>query len=882
MNNTQEDQQGVEESLRIDETIESGATAIMQNSRWYFSPDPQKRYQFQIVTATEKQFDPFGSQRVANVPYEEYAKHICKLHNDWLQFKENKRLKKKNKLLDALKADYTLYKKGFEVLRRDAGFDLTGIGGKELWVSDPGLADRITEFIKDNKTDIEKALFLFWYKWHFNDMNMVISRYYTGKGCNQFLDHFTDITMFDTKNTRTHWAYNEWHCKTKDEVEWLISDIAANPELNTPITFKEPNSVAAYGSMSGLTMMIAMASAVHAWAHKVKKLTEPAQALLSGNADFSIKDGTYTERKINCTDDVWGTAINKHPVKCPTTCMRGKSCKDGCEFYDKGFCRGVCYPTCPPKYKRCDFENNGNAGQTYFTDEEINGFRGETNEPNCPGTNWKVGEPLPAPVLDEYEIKELIKKHGERMVVEDEDGESRIYRRLELENPVHEPKFMGLNPVYDVLALRCPEEEDEETCLFEMECKVVCPPSPTLVVLSNDGLMIDSQLDLAAEVKSTVENLVKLSGRQVGKNSVHADAAREFAKMLLGKGVVEEADRRVKEFLGEDGVEQILVIKINDKDAIEYFAGLEEDYDLTKLKFAFRSEGQGNGGSYRYYDTSDTVEVYAETITFTVGNSTAHKLGMDGKFKENYQKLFEVAMNNPQVNDLFDHICGPALLKPVQPINGIAINLTPGSIDTMLRQKTTATYDNLKEWEKAHENHGNPVYDAECKIDHTVPQEKDEQSIDRSGAHKPLTVTKNTIKELPQTYYVERSFKDIVSHLHDDEKIRAVVCFNSRLMSYMPPTDNKTITIVNFLGHTKSMAELYKQWMIPEGKQVEEFLSHDWWYDEKKKMWTYVCNIGCENDPFQFMTLTPVLWDNHTYLGKDKDYKEAPFKYTDG
>ena len=716
MNNTQEDQQGVDTQAlhTVNDATDKSIDTAINSASWFFGPDPKLPLHYQITTPHEPGCGVINVGTFPNLPV---ARHVCKLHNDWLQFKENKRLKKQNKLLDALKTDYTLYKKGFGVLQ-GAGFDLTNIGGKQIWVADPTLTDRITEFIKDNKTDIEKVLFLFWYKWHFNDMNLVISRYYTGKGCNQFLDHFTDITMFDTKNTRTHWAYNEWHCKTRDGVEWLIADIAANPELNTPITFKEPNSVAAYGSINGLEMMVAMASEVHAWTHKVKKLTEPAQAFLSGNAAFSIDNGTYTERKIDRTDGIWGITINPQDKSTPH-CMRGKSCKDGCEFYDRGFCRGVCYPTYPPQYKRCEFETNGNAGQQYFTDEEINGFRGETNEPNRPGTNWKVGEPMPPRELDDYEIKELIRKHGERMTVEEEDGETYLYRRLELENPVHNPKFLGLNPVYDVIALRCPEKEDEETCLFEMECKVICPADRSeLVVKSNDGLMIDSQLDLAAEVKSTVENLVKLSGRQVGKSSVNANASRELAKILLGKGVVKEADEKVKAFINDD-------------------LPVEED-------------------------------------------------------------------------------------------------------------------------------------------------DKGEQSVDRSGAHKPLTVTKNTIKERPQTYYVERSFKDIVSHLHEDEKIRAVVCFNSRLMSYMPPTNNKTITIANFLGHTKSMAELYKQWMIPEGKQVEEFLSHDWWYDKKHKCWTYVCNISCEKDPFKFMTLTPVLWDNHTYLGKDRDYKEAPFKYTDG
>lgn len=42
------------------------------------------------------------------------------------------------------------------------------------------------------------------------------------------------------------------------------------------------------------------------------------------------------------------------------------------------------------------------------------------------------------------------------------------------------------------------------------------------------------------------------------------------------------------------------------------------------------------------------------------------------------------------------------------------------------------------------------------------------------------------------------------------------------------------------------MANQYKQWTMPAGKQAEELLSHDWWY---------VYNIGCEKDPFHYMTL---------------------------
>ena len=38
------------------------------------------------------------------------------------------------------------------------------------------------------------------------------------------------------------------------------------------------------------------------------------------------------------------------------TCRRCKQCKDSCEFYDKGICRGIVYPMNPPKYGKCEFD----------------------------------------------------------------------------------------------------------------------------------------------------------------------------------------------------------------------------------------------------------------------------------------------------------------------------------------------------------------------------------------------------------------------------------------------------------------------------------------------------------------------------------------------
>ena len=724
---TDEDIDVAKDYIPVDEAFDHQA-AVERNWGWAEQTDVEDPFHikpFADMEPGEKRWLIYDEKEqiiAENVKAAALAGYIATLHNNRLDFKRKQKEKETGKKFDKIKRDFELFKQTFIDAKKGNWWRVN---------------DEIGPICKIGGFQFILNTYVFWRffanyaeRWMHATRNVGdVPERYMFEGQLEFFNYLEDTLGNGIQGTTP--------------VPKCFYELPYGTPYNLISTMKEADECAKilkdFRTQDGKPVLTIVGWEI------VQRMIEFAMDRVNAHGTITKEmEKKYGERLLNTTPDApneeateeddWtrsGSAVADLPpvigvtyTPKPSPCMRGKSCKDGCEFYDRGFCRGVCYPTYPPQYKRCEFENNGNAGQQYFTDEEINGFRGETNEPNRPGTNWKVGEPMPTPVLNEYQIKELIRKYGERMKVEDEDGETYLYRRLELENPVHNPKFLGLNPVYDVIALRCPEEEDEETCLFEMECKVVCPARPTLEVLSNDGLMIDSQLDLAAEVKSTVENLVKLSGRQVGKSSVNANASRELAKTLLGEGVVKEADEKVKAF-------------INDEQPVE----------------------------------EDKVE---------------------------------------------------------------------------------------------------------------QPETKDEQPYDRSGAHKPLTVTKNTIKERPQTYYMERSIKDLLDHLHDGEKIRAVVCYNSRLMAYMPPTNEKHTVIVNFLGHTKSTADLYKQWTIPEGKQVEEYFSHDWWYDKKKKCWTYVCNIGCEKDPFEFMALTPILWDNHTYLGKDKDYKEAPFKYTDG
>jgi len=65
----------------------------------------------------------------------------------------------------------------------------------------------------------------------------------------------------------------------------------------------------------------------------------------------------YTELSKN-VPPIEGWVVGGVPVddSGKKTCRRCKQCKDGCEFYDKGICRGVVYPTNPPQYDKCEFD----------------------------------------------------------------------------------------------------------------------------------------------------------------------------------------------------------------------------------------------------------------------------------------------------------------------------------------------------------------------------------------------------------------------------------------------------------------------------------------------------------------------------------------------
>ena len=118
-----------------------------------------------------------------------------------------------------------------------------------------------------------------------------------------------------------------------------------------------------------------------ATANRVRKIVEGSDnKLLEKNSESNGEDENFKkplEQRVDNLEkmvkDIWTNIcadkspvdvedtlpteiINKKPVLEGQKCPRCKNSKNGCEFYDKGTCRGIVYPTYPPQYDPCVFE----------------------------------------------------------------------------------------------------------------------------------------------------------------------------------------------------------------------------------------------------------------------------------------------------------------------------------------------------------------------------------------------------------------------------------------------------------------------------------------------------------------------------------------------
>lgn len=104
----------------------------IQNSPWRFSPSKNWKYSYSIVTPNE---DQDGSILIADKLDSAVAEHICKVHNDWRNFKiknGEKKTKKGNlRRLENLAWRMKTFKKAFKVIEKN---NYLGFDSIKIWI----------------------------------------------------------------------------------------------------------------------------------------------------------------------------------------------------------------------------------------------------------------------------------------------------------------------------------------------------------------------------------------------------------------------------------------------------------------------------------------------------------------------------------------------------------------------------------------------------------------------------------------------------------------------------------------------------------------------------------------------------------------------------
>ena len=79
-----------------------------------------------------------------------------------------------------------------------------------------------------------------------------------------------------------------------------------------------------------------------------------------GSASWKEMQAAFAAAKERKREENYGNVAELR--KSADTCCRGKSSRRGCEFYDKGLCRGVVFLTNPPQFDPCKFDGIAEQG----------------------------------------------------------------------------------------------------------------------------------------------------------------------------------------------------------------------------------------------------------------------------------------------------------------------------------------------------------------------------------------------------------------------------------------------------------------------------------------------------------------------------------------
>lgn len=115
---------------------------MINNSQWYYHPSNDMKYEFQISDSR--------NNRIADrIPYRDIAEHICKVHNDLLNFRYVRREKKQEKRYNAFRHEYEWFMEAFENF----------YNGNWTWKP----FETIAPFIAEYEDCVNRYIFAKWY-----------------------------------------------------------------------------------------------------------------------------------------------------------------------------------------------------------------------------------------------------------------------------------------------------------------------------------------------------------------------------------------------------------------------------------------------------------------------------------------------------------------------------------------------------------------------------------------------------------------------------------------------------------------------------------------------------------------------------------------------
>lgn len=305
---------------------------------------------------------------------EKFVEHICKTHNDWLNFKQKngeKKVKKGNlRRLKNLAWRMKTFRNAFKLIEKNKYLGLDSI---KIW-------------IEQNEDDVNMWIFTKWLKnssnyedwtWFFHNQDNFIHNIAPNE-YSELWDACQNINYFQFGKhismngiPEGEWDSYTFHQEYESKLFADGKDFTSALVLEKMFDFAE-EYVKHTGYITG-----EMADKYHIDLHLVEVNADSdvlldkmdpdtanrVRKIVEDNGSSDPKEKNLEQRVDNLekmVKDIWqNVCADKKPIledhNCPHGCPQCRNSKDGCDLYDKGICRGIYYPTDPPQYDPCVF-----------------------------------------------------------------------------------------------------------------------------------------------------------------------------------------------------------------------------------------------------------------------------------------------------------------------------------------------------------------------------------------------------------------------------------------------------------------------------------------------------------------------------------------------